>query len=41
MTKAEAKKFLKEANKQIDYEMKKKKRDYEWYSLRHMLGFAN
>ena len=19
----------------------KKKRDYEWYSLRHMLGFAN
>lgn len=29
MTKAEAKKFLKEANKQIDHEMKKKKRDYE------------
>ena len=25
MTKAEAKKFLKEANKQIDHEMKKKK----------------
>ena len=41
MTKAEAKKFLKEANKQIDNEMKKKKRDYEWYSLRHMLGYAN
>lgn len=20
---------------------KKKKADYEWYSLRHMLGFAN
>lgn len=41
MTKSEAKKFLKEANKQIDHEMKKKKRDYEWYSLRHMLGYAN
>ena len=41
MTKAEAKKFLKEANKQIDHEMKTKKRDYEWYSLRHMLGYAN
>ena len=41
MTKSEAKKFLKETNKQIDHEMKKKKRDYEWYSVRHMLGYAN
>ena len=29
MTKSEAKKFLKDTNKQIDHEMKKKKRDYE------------
>ena len=41
MTKSEAKKFLKETNKQIDHEMKKKKIDREWYSLRHMLGYAN
>ena len=31
------------AKKLVENKKKKKKRkaDYEWYSLRHMLGFAN